>query len=139
MDGMDQNDSILCARRRLRLWHMQSWVFLVLHPLMLGIMAGMNQKDSCVARWPSSSLSCRVVLSTVVIPQLLFFDKVIDDPVVRVVQVFPSRSHCVQRQVPWLRSTVAALQQGRLHPCRGVRVPQLPLVRRQSRSHSCSC
>ena len=31
------------------------------------------------------------------------------------------RSHacCVQRQVPCLRSAVAAHQQGRLHPCRG--------------------
>ena len=34
---------------------------------------------------------------------------------------FSSRSHarCVQRQVPWLRSAVAAHQQGRRHPCRG--------------------
>ena len=47
-----------------------------------------------------------------------FFDKVFVAPFVRVVQVFPSRSHarCVQRQVPWLRSAVAAHQQGRLHP-----------------------
>ena len=44
------------------------------------------------------------------IPQLQFLDKVIVAPVVHVVQVFPSRSHacCVLRQVPWLRSAVAA-------------------------------
>ena len=62
-----------------------------------------------------------LVLSTMLIPQLQFLDKVIDVPVVRVVQVLRSRSHarCVQRQVPWLRSAVAAQQQGRLHPCGG--------------------
>ena len=45
----------------------------------------------------------------------------IDDPVVRVVQVSPSRSlaRCVQRQVPWLRSAVAVHQQCCLHPRRG--------------------
>ena len=62
-----------------------------------------------------------MVLPTMVIPQLQFLDKVIDDSVVRVVEASPSRSHarCVQRQVPWIRSAVAALSQGRLHPCRG--------------------
>ena len=51
-----------------------------------------------------------IFLSTMVFPQLQFLDKVIDVPVVRVVQFLRSRSHacCVRRQVPWLRSEVAA-------------------------------
>ena len=97
------------------------------------------QLTRCVVRWCSklwlsrSCISSKVVdfpvvpqrlipmvLSTMVITQLQFLDKVIDDSVVRVVQVFPSRSHarCVQRRVPWLRSAVSAHLQGRLH-CRG--------------------
>ena len=61
------------------------------------------------------------VQQTTVLFLLQFLDKVIDGPVVRVDLVFPGRSHarCVQRQVPCLRSAVAAHQQGRLHPCRG--------------------
>ena len=64
-----------------------------------------------------------MVLLTIVIPQMQSLDKVIDDPVVRVVQVLPSRSHarCVQRLVPWLRSAVAVHQQGStsVSRCRG--------------------
>ena len=134
MTSMDQKDSIHCACRRLRQWHMQGWfagiapraVFfpVVVRPRMLGIMAGMNQRDSYVARLSSLVVSQRLipmVLSTMVIPQLQFLDKLIDGPVVLVVEVSPSRSHarCVQRQVLWLRSAVAAHQEGRLLPCRG--------------------
>ena len=56
-------------------------------PLMLGIMAGVNQRDSlCV-----EMVIILTVQKTIVIPQLQFSDKVIDDPVVRV-QVLPGRS-----------------------------------------------
>ena len=60
MDGMDQNDSIHGACRRLRQWHVQGsfcWYFtpravvpvVVYRPQMLRIMAGMNQRDSSLA------------------------------------------------------------------------------------------
>ena len=141
-------------------------VFVVVRPLMLIIMAGMNQKgqlccEMVVVIPVVTQRLITMVLSTMVIPQLQFLDKVIDDPVVRVVQVFPSRSHarCVQRQVPWLRSAVAVHRQGRLHPCRGaefdphgfsvlqtIEIPLLPctwwsmsLLRWSREFHRCCC
>ena len=111
-----------------------------------------------------------MVLSTMVIPQLQFLDKVIDVSVVRVVQVRRSRSHafvCNDRcpgHVPHLQLSTRSstpLSWRRVRPpmvladhrdspvavhtvvdvpvALVVQVPQLPLVRRQSLSHSCSC
>ena len=61
MDGMDQKDSIPRVRcaRRLRQWHVLGWFcglfssrsvpFFVVRPKMLGIVAGMDRKDSHAA------------------------------------------------------------------------------------------
>ena len=59
MDGSEGQYSS-CARRRLRQWHMQGWfcwffsrcfLFVVVRPKMLRIMAGMHQRDSYAVGW----------------------------------------------------------------------------------------
>ena len=66
--GLDRNDSIHCARRRLRQWRVQGsfcWydtprdvvLSVVVRPMMISIMA--NQRDSYVARFWWTCLLCR--------------------------------------------------------------------------------
>ena len=65
------------------------------------------------------------------IPQLQFLAKMIDDPVVRVVQVSSCRSHArgVQRHVPLLRSAVVEFSRSSSKPVVAQRqIPMVPSV-----------
>ena len=90
---------------------MDYWVFLVLcfriqRNAWFSVVHAMRRSRCLRSRFPCRGAEADshglAVQQTKVIPQLQFLDKVIDGPVVRVVLVFPGRSHacCVQRQVP---------------------------------------
>ena len=120
MDGMDQNGSIPFARRRFRLWYMQCWFYWYCTSRCVPSSFRQASDARHHGRYePEGQLCVEMVINilvvaqrqfpliltvqkTTVIPQLQFMDKVIDDTVVRVVQVLPGRSHarCVQRLVP---------------------------------------
>ena len=99
MDGMDQKDSIHCARRRLRLWHLQSWFCWYCTSRCVPFRCRLAQDALQHGRYGPEGQFCgekvvvihvvaQMVSPTTAIPQLQFLDKV-NDPVVRVVQVFP--------------------------------------------------
>ena len=120
MDGMDQNDSIHCARRRPRQWLVQGsfCVYFAPRAVFLPWFSGPDALSSGPplglhhGRYgPEGQLFGEVVvfipvvaprlipmvLSTLVIAQLQFLDKVIDVPGMQVVQVLPVVCPCLLR------------------------------------------
>ena len=69
---------------------------------MLGLMAGMDQKDSYAARYRPRSSPIPAVACAWLVLLVLCFDKVVDVPVVRVLQLFQVQVVEVIFEIPQL-------------------------------------